>query len=216
MSIRIVLADDHRLIREGLRSLLENDFGMEVVGQADNGEMAVQMVKELSPEIVIMDLAMPGLDGIAATSQIVKKFPSVKVIALSMHSNRLFVDGILKAGAVAYLLKESASMELDNAISTVLANEIYLSPKIAGLVVKQHIKHAPAQEDSKPTLTEREYEILRLIANGKSTKEIALHLDKSVQTIDMARRQIMEKLGVDSIAQLVKYAIGEGLTSLEP
>ena len=215
MSAKVVLADDHQLMREGLCILLEKELGTEVVGQADDGETAVQLARELKPDIVIMDVAMPGLDGIEATKQIVGEFPSVKVIALSMHSSKLFVMDMFEAGASGYLLKECASVELDNAINAILDNDIYISPKVAGVVLDGHTRRPSETQGSPAVLTEKECEVLRLLASGKSTKQVAATVKRSIQSVDTYRRQMMDKLGVDSLAQLVKYAVREGLTSLE-
>jgi DNA-binding NarL/FixJ family response regulator len=213
MSAKIVLAEDHQLIREGLRTLLEKELGMEVIGEAGDGEAAVQLARELLPDIVIMDVTMPGLDGIGATRQIISELPSIKVIALSMYSNKLFVTDMFEAGASGYLLKECASVELEHAISAVLANEIYLSPKVSGLVLDGQMKRPLVTQNPAAVLTKRDCEVLQLLASGKSTKEIALMLDKSVQSIDAYRRQIMDKLDIHSVAGLTKYAIREGLTT---
>jgi len=213
MSAKIVLVEDHQLIREGLRSLLEKELGMEVIGEAGDGEAAVQLARELLPDIVIMDVTMPGLDGIGATRQIISELPSIKVIALSMYSNKLFVTDIFEAGASGYLLKECASIELEQAISAVLANEIYLSPKVSGLILDGQMKRPLAIQSPTSVLTKRECKVLQLLTSGKSTKEIAFMLNKSVQSIDACRRQIMNKLNIHSIAGLTKYAIREGLTN---
>ncbi len=215
METRVILADDHQLMREGLRTLLEKELGMEVVGEASDGETVVQLAREFLPDIIIMDVGMPGLDGIDATRRINDEFPSIKVIALSMHSNKLFVTDMFEAGASGYLLKECASAELQNAMNAVLANEIYISPKVAGIVLDDHMKHTSGEQSSTVVLTVKECEVLRLLASGKSTKEIALRLEKSVQMIDVHRRRIMDKLETDNMADLVKYAIREGLTTLE-
>lgn len=215
MSTKIILADDHQLVREGLRTLLEKELGMEVIGEAGDGEDVIKLARELLPDIVIMDVAMPGLDGIDATRQITGELPSIKVIALSMYPNKLFVMDMFEAGASGYVLKECASIELNNAINAVLANEVYLSPKVAGIVFDGRIRRPLATQSSKAGLTEREYKVLRLLASGKSTKEIAFTLKKSVQTVDMCRRQIMNKLDIHSVAELTKYAIREGLTTVE-
>ena len=213
MSARIVLAEDHQLMREGLRALLEKELGMEVIGEAGNGEAAVQLARELLPDIVIMDVTMPGLDGIGATKQIISELPSIKIIALSMYSNKLFVMDMFEAGASGYLLKECASAELEHAISAVLANEIYLSPKISGLVLNGQMKRPLVTKNPTAVLTKRECKVLQLLASGKSTKEIALMLNKSVQSVDAYRRQIMDKLDIHNVAGLTKYAIHEGLTT---
>lgn len=214
MSIKIILADDHALIRSGLRTLLVNELGMEVVGEAGNGEETIRLTRQLAPDIVIMDITMPGLDGIEATRQIVTEMPSVRVIALSMHANKLFVEDIFKAGASGYLLKACASLELEAAIQTVLKGEVYICPKIAGVVVGARENPDSTTPSSLNLLTAKECEVLRLVVSGKSTKEIAQLLDKSPQTVDASRRQIMQKLGIDNLADLVKYAIREGLTTL--
>ncbi len=161
-----------------------------------------------------MDITMPGLDGIEATRQIVTEMPSVRVIALSMHANKLFVEDIFKAGASGYLLKACARLELEAAIQTVLKGEVYICPKIAGVVVGARENPDSATPSSLNLLTAKECEVLRLVVSGKSTKEIAQLLDKSPQTVDASRRQIMQKLGIDNLADLVKYAIREGLTTL--
>ncbi len=214
MSIKIILADDHALMRSGLRTLLVNELGMEVVGEAGNGEETIRLTRQLAPDIVIMDITMPGLDGIEATRQIVTEMPSVRVIALSMHANKLFVEDIFKAGASGYLLKACASLELEAAIQTVLKGEVYICPKIAGVVVGARENPDSTTPSSLNLLTAKECEVLRLVVSGKSTKEIAQLLDKSPQTVDASRRQIMQKLGIDNLADLVKYAIREGLTTL--
>ena len=215
MSVKIILADDHQLMREGLRTLIEKELGMEVVGEAGDGQAVVQLARETLPDIIIMDVGMPGLDGIDATRQITSEFPSVKVIALSMHSNKLFVMDMFEAGGSGYLLKECAFAELATAIDAVRVNEVYISPKVAGIVLDGHMKRPSVEPNSTVVLTEKECEVLQLLATGKSTKQIALQFEKSVQTIDAHRRRIMDKLGVDNLAELVKYAIREGLTTLE-
>jgi DNA-binding NarL/FixJ family response regulator len=214
MSTKIILVDDHRLIREGFRALLEKELGMEVIGEAGDGATAIQIVREQLPDIVIMDVAMPGFDGISATRWITNEFPSIKVIALSMYSTTLFVTDMFEAGASGYLLKECASVELEHAINAVLANEIYLSPKVTGIVLDGHMKRPSEPRSPGAVLTEKECKVLQFLANGRSTKEIALTLKKSVQTIDTYRRQIMNKLNIHSVAELTKYAVRKGLTTL--
>ena len=215
MSTKVILADDHQLIREGLCSLLETELDVQVVAQASDGDTVVRLAGEFLPDIIIMDIGMPGLDGIEATRQITNQFSSIKIIALSMYTNKLFVMDMFEAGASGYLLKECASTELATAITSVLENNIYINPKIAGIVLDNHLKYPLIEQNSTVVLTEKECEILRLLANGKSTKQIAIQFEKSVQTIDTHRRQIMDKLGFDNLAQLIKYAIREGLTPLE-
>jgi len=215
MSIKIILADDHKIIREGLRNLLEKQIDMEVVAEAENGRTAVQMAQELKPNVVIMDIAMPDLNGIEATRQIIAEVPSVKVIALSMHSNKQFVVEILKAGASGYLLKDCAFEELVRAVHVVVSNQTYLSPQIANIITKDYLGHLPEDSSVFSILTTREREVLQLIAEGKTTKQIASDLYVSVKTIETHRLNIMNKLDAYSIAELTKYAIREGLTSLE-
>ena len=217
MSTRVLLADDHKMVRDGLRSLLEKQSDMEVVAEAENGRKAVRLAQERRPEVVIMDISMPDLNGIEATRQMIAAQPDIKVIALSMHSDRRFVVGMLEAGAAGFLLKDSAFEELVRAVKAVLANQIYLCPEVAGTVIKDYVRRiAPAEPLASEILTAREREVLQLIAEGYSTKQIASHLHVSAKTVETHRRQIMEKLGLYSIAELTKYAIREGLTSLEP
>lgn len=216
MSVKIILADDHRIMREGLRALLEREAGIEVIAEADNGRTTVELSRELNPDVVVIDIGMPDLNGIDATRQIVSESPAVKVIALSMHSDRKFVREMLSAGASGYLLKDSAFEELGTALTTVLNNQTYLSPKIADTVVKDYLgKVEPKESKVSPALTKREREVLQLIAEGKTTKDIASQLYVSIKTIETHRKQIMDKVGLNSVAELTKYAIREGLTSLE-
>ena len=218
MSIRVLLADDHRIVREGLRALLEAQPNVEVVAEAEDGRMAVKLAEEMQPDVVIMDVGMPGLNGMEATRQILDRSPTIKVLALSMHSDRRFVLQMLSAGASGYLLKDCAFEELSRALPYMLSDQIYLSPRVAGVVVKDYMDHilkgAPATISS-VILSTREREIIQLIAEGKSTREIALDLNVSTKTVETHRRRVMEKLDVRSIAELTKYAVREGLTSLE-
>jgi two-component system response regulator NreC len=217
MIIKILLADDHKIIREGLRSLLEKQTDMEVVAEAQDGFTTVRLVQKLAPNVVIMDIGMPEMNGIDATRQIIHESPGVKVIALSMHSDRRFVLQMLKAGASGYLLKDSAFEELITAIHTVVMGQPYLSPKVTDVVVKEYLHGLAKHETTVFTaLTAREREVLQLLAEGKTTKQIASALTVSVKTIETHRQQLMEKLNIHSIAELTKYAIREGLTSLEP
>ena len=216
MSIKVLLADDHGIIRQGLRSLLEKQSDIEVVGEAEDGRKAVALVQKLAPDIVIMDITMPNLNGVDATHQIAAHSPNVKIIALSIHSNKRFVADMLKAGASGYILKECLFDELVLSIRTVVGGNIYLSPRITDVIVDDYVgrlskPHRPQQ----PVLTEREHQILRMVAEGKSIKEIALALHLSVKTVELNRRQIMQKLNSHTIADLTKYAIREGLISLE-
>ena len=215
MSIRILLADDHQILREGLAAILEQQEGFAVAGQAADGRTAVRLAQELKPDLVIMDIGLPELNGIEATRRIVAEVPGVKVIALSMHADRHFVKGMLTAGASGYLLKYSASQELLRAIDAVMAGRVYLSPDIAGIVVED-FKAASPDSSAFAVLTPKEREVLQLFAEGKITRQIAETLGVSVKTVEAYRRQIMEKLKCESFADLVKYAIREGLTSLGP
>jgi DNA-binding NarL/FixJ family response regulator len=216
MNIRIIIADDHKIVRDGLRSLLQREAEMQVIGEAENGRMAVALASKLSPDIIVMDIGMPDLNGIEATRHIVADLPGVKVIALSMHSDKRFVSGVLKAGASGYLLKDCAFEELTQAIETVLSGRIYLSPTITGVIVEDYVHITSGNEKSlRSKLSPREREVLQLIAEGKSTKNIASILNVSVKTVETHRQRIMEKLDIYSIAELTKFAIREGITSLE-
>jgi DNA-binding NarL/FixJ family response regulator len=215
MSIKILLADDHEIMREGLKSLLEKQSDITVIGQAEDGRTTVKLTRELSPDIVIMDISMPDMNGIEATRQIVSRDSRIKVIALSVHSDKRFVIEMLHAGASAYLLKDCAFNELVNAVRAVTANHSYLSPEIADVMIKDYT-HILAKKPltAFSILTAREREVLQLLAEGKTTKDIAARLNVSVKTIETYRHQIMDKLHVHSLADLTKYAIKEGLTSL--
>jgi DNA-binding NarL/FixJ family response regulator len=216
MGIRIILADDHKIMRDGLRALLEKESGMEVIAEAQNGRKALQLAREASPDVVIMDIGMPDLNGIEATRRIVSDVPGVKVIGLSMHSDRRFVAGMLSAGASGYLLKDCAFEELSFAVRAVVVGQTYLSPRVAGIVVEDYVRSLSKTKGSPSSpLTDREREVLQLLTEGKTTKQIALDLDVSVKTVEVHRGQVMKKLGIGSIAELTKYAIREGLTSLE-
>lgn len=216
MRIRIIIADDHKMVREGLRSLLEKQPDMEVIGEAENGRTMLKLVQDMSPNMIIMDVAMPDLNGIEATQKVMAKMPSVKVLALSMYSDKRFVAGMLRAGALGYLLKDCAFDELVRAVHTVIAGQIYLSPAIAEIVVKNYIHRLEKTNSSAfSVLTTREREVLQLLAEGNSAKEIAYHLNLSVKTVETYRHQIIDKLRVHSIAELTKYAIRQGLTPLD-
>ena len=217
MSIRVLIADDHKIMLAGLRSLLEKQADFDVVGEADNGRKAVQMAQEKKPDVVVMDVSMPDLNGIEATMQIVESLPGTRVVALSMHSDKRFVMGMLRAGASGYLLKDCASQELANAIVQVAGGKKYLSPEITGVVIDDFLLGGASEEVATGTspLSPREREVLQLIAEGWSTKQIASHLYVSIKTIETHRRQIMKKLDLHAIADLTKYAIREGFTSIE-
>lgn len=214
MDTKILLADDHQIMREGLMAILEREPGLQVVGEAADGRTAVQLARKLNPHVVVMDVSMPDLNGIDATLQILEENRQIKVIALSMHADRRFVKGMLQAGASGYLLKHSASQELIRAIKLVMANRVYLSPEVAGVVVEDY--KAPAPDTSAfAVLTPREREVLQLFAEGKNPRQIAATLHLGLKTVEAYRRQIMEKLDFQSLAELIKYAVREGLTSLD-
>ena len=215
MNVRILIADDHKIILDGLRSLLEKNGALTVVGQASDGLTAVRLAAELSPDLVIMDISLPGLNGIDATRRILEANPRVKVIALSMHKDGRYIAEALKGGAMGYLLKESAFDELTAAIRTVMTGQCYLSVSIADLVIKDYIRHLEKTGSGVfSVLTPREREVLQSLSEGLSTKEIAARLHLSIKTVETYRSQIMEKLDIHSVAELTKYAIREGITSL--
>jgi DNA-binding NarL/FixJ family response regulator len=216
MAISILLADDHMIVREGMRSLLEREADMEVVAVADNGRMALQLARELRPDVVVMDIAMPEMNGIEATRRLLNETHGIRVLILSMHSARRFVVETLAAGAKGYLLKDCASEELVRGIRTVAADETYLSPKVADIIVRDYMKRLPeSQQPDLAILSSREGEVLQLIAEGLNTKEIAFTLGVSAKTVETHRQQIMKKLNLYSIAELTRYAIREGLTPLD-
>lgn len=216
MNIRIILADDHQVIREGLRSLIEKQPNMEVVAEAGDGRQAVELALQLKPNIVIMDVSMPNLNGIDATRQITSQCPKVKVLALSIHPSKQFISYMLKAGAAGYLLKNCAFDELTQAINVVASDHTYLSPGITDVVVDDYVNQLPEKgAEICPELSSREREVLQLIAEGKSTKEIALHLHVSAKTVATHREHIMSKLNIHNVVELAKYAVREGLTSFD-
>ncbi|UCH43521.1 MAG: response regulator transcription factor [Dehalococcoidales bacterium] len=216
MSIRVLLADDHKIMRQGIRSLLEQQPDIEVIAEAGDGRAALKLVQETSPNIVLMDIVMPDLNGIEATRRIIARAPNVKVIALSMYLDTRYITGMLSAGASGYILKDCALDELIRAIYTVISDQTHLSPRISQIVVKDYIDHLDGRRPSALSfLTAREREVLQLLAEGMSMKEIAHHLELSVKTIETYRQQTMDKLNIHSVAELTKYAIREGLTSLD-
>lgn len=215
MTRRIILADDHQLLRAGLRSLLAKERDLKVVAEAADGREAVALVTQHHPDLAILDIGMPNLNGIDAARQIRDVAPATKIIALSMHASPQFVGRMLEAGASGYLLKDSAYEELIQAIKTVLLGQVYLSRDITGVVVDDYVRRRSASSQVEIVqLTPREREIAQMIAEGRSTKEIAALLHVSVKTVETHRQHIMTKLKIDSVAELTKYAIREGLTEL--
>ncbi len=213
MGIKILIADDQKIVREGIQSLLNNEKDIEIVGEAEDGRAAVQLAHELNPDIIIMEVVMPNLNGVEATRQIVHELAHVKIIALSGYIDRRSVSEMLKAGASGYVSKQGSFRELVSAIQSVASNQTYLSTQISGIVVDGYLHNlSNPKESAFSVLTPREREVLQLIAEGKTTKGIARELYVSIKTIDWHRGQLMKKLHVESIAELVKYATNEGLT----
>ena len=216
MNLRILLVDDHQLFRNGLHSLLEQQEGFDIVGEAKDGREAIQMVEKRRPNVLIMDASMPGMNGIEATRQIKEDFPEVKVLVVSMHEDRRFVVAALEAGADGYLVKDCAWEEFIQAVHAVQANYSYLCPQVAGFVADAYRKpqHSSVTVGLLP-LTGREREILQLLAEGQTTEKIATLLHISNKTVHTHRNHIMKKLHIDNLADLTKYAIREGLTSVD-
>ena len=210
--IRVMLVDDHTILREGLRSLLALQEDIEVVGEAGDGQTALELIGTLKPDVVLMDVAMPRMDGLEATRRIKKDFPETRVVVLTQHDNREYVFSLLQAGAVGYILKKSGGAEVINAIRSAYTEGAFLPPSIAREVMDRFIQRPP--EEGQPRLTDREKEVLRLIAEGKTNKEIAEILFLSVKTVMAHRANIMEKLDLHSRTELVKYAIRQGMISV--
>ena len=216
MSVRIILADDHKIMREGLRALLAKQKEVEVIAEADSGRGVIELCSQLHPDVVVIDISMPDLNGIDAARQITRQAPDIKVIALSMHSDKKYVKEMLAAGASGYLLKDAAFEELGMAIATVLKNKTYLSPQITDTVVKDYVnENVPQNSIASTALSAREREVLQLISEGKNTQHIALALSLSEKTVAAHRSHIMHKLRVKSVAELTKIAVREGLTFVE-
>jgi DNA-binding NarL/FixJ family response regulator len=213
--MKVLLVDDHKIIRDGLRAILEKQPEIDVVGEAADGHEAIECAQQAGPDVIVMDVSMRGLNGIDATARIVSERPGIKVIGLSMNSDRRYVLAMLSAGAGGYILKDAASQELIHALRTVAAGHTYLSPEITGIVVDTAV-HAsrPAEAAPASALSTREREVLQLLAEGRTSKDIAAQLHIAVTTVDTHRRQIMAKLKIRTIAELTKYAIREGLTPL--
>jgi len=216
MGIRILLADNHGILRQGIQALIEKHSDMEVVGQANNGLTAVEMTRKLRPDVVLMDVTMPELNGIEATRRIRKELPEVKVLALSIHARREFVLDMINAGVSGYMLKECVLDDLIQAINTVVAGQSYLSPRITRIVLEGVAESNAFALRGRhcEALTPRERQVLQLLTEGKSAKQIASQLALSVKTIEANRRQIMEKTDSNNLADLTKYAIRQGLTTV--
>ena len=214
--MRILIAEDHGVVRQGLRALLENQADIEVVGEAGDGREVAELAGKLSPDVILMDISMPNLNGIEATRLILRENPDIRIIVLSVHSNKNFVTDMLRAGASGYVLKTYLFDEVVTALRVVESGEHYLSPKVNEIVLEDYLQHLTTSSISeKDKLTDRERQVIQLLAEGKTTKQIGRQLHVSPKTVDSNRREAMNKLGISTIAELTKYAIREGLTSVD-
>jgi DNA-binding NarL/FixJ family response regulator len=213
--MKVLIVDDHGIVRDGLKALIRKQADFEVVGEAEDGKAAVELASRLIPDVVIMDVTMPNLNGIDATRTITRICPNTKIIALSMHADRAIVREMFKAGAYGYILKNYLFDELNKSLEALKKNERYISPHVAVLIREEYAaSKAKGGIDQKP-LSERERQILQMVAEGKSIKEISRLLQLSPKTVDAHRRGLMTKLGAASVADLIKYAIRKGITSLD-
>jgi len=211
-TIRVVLADDHALVRAGMRSLLGTMAQVVVVGEASSGEEVLELAERERPDVVLMDIAMKGMNGLEAAARLRERAPSVRVVILSMHAGEEYVLQALRAGAVGFLLKDAATSELELALRSVMRGESWFSPAVSRQVVEGYVQRVGG-EAAADVLTARQREVLKLVAGGKSTKEIAFDLNLSVKTVETHRAQIMERLGIRDVAGLVRYALKTGLVS---
>jgi len=211
--VRVLLADDHALVRAGIRALLEGLEGVTVVAEAANGIEVLELARKHRPDVVLLDISMPGLGGLEASAQLKQELPEVRVVMLSMHANEEYVLQALRAGAVGYMLKDSATAQLELALQAVMQGETYLSPPISKQMVEGYLQRVGAEQPAADNLTPRQRQVLQLIAGGHSTKEIAYRLELSVKTVETHRAQLMERLEIRDIAGLVKYAIRSGLVT---
>ena len=212
--IRVLLADDHKLVRAGIRSLLERLPDVEVIAEASDGREAIRLVEKSEPQVVLMDLAMPELNGLEATRHLTRTFPKVRVIILSIYSDEEHVYQALRAGAAGYLLKGSATEELELAIRSAAEGETYLSPPVSKLVIMEYIRRTNVGLSSRERLSPRQTQILKLIAEGKTTKQVALELAISVKTVETHRSALMTRIGIRDVAGLVRYAVKIGLVDM--
>jgi DNA-binding NarL/FixJ family response regulator len=215
LSIRVLLAEDHALVRAGIRALLESMRGVEIVGEAMDGREAISMVAASLPDIVVMDLTMPGLNGIQAIRRLSIEFPSVRVLVLSMHDGEEYVSQALRAGAAGYLLKDSSSQELELAIRSIATRGSYLSPSISAFVLADYVRRDTREHAPLDPLTSRQREVLQLIAEGRTNHDMAEILKLSIKTIESHRSQLMERLDIHDVAGLVRYAVRTGVVELD-
>jgi DNA-binding NarL/FixJ family response regulator len=214
--ITVLVAEDHTIVRKGICSLIDGKADLQVVGEAEDGREAIEKVVALSPDVVLMDITMPQLNGLEATRQIKKMFPQIKILALTMYTNEEYILQILQAGASGYVVKQAAPAELISAIHAVYRGDSFLSPSISKTIIDEYLKHtAPTSPMEHEKLTDREREVLQLIAEGYANREIADKLNLSVKTVGVHRTNIMEKLEVHNVTDLVKYALRKGIISLD-